>query len=321
MGLAIRTGGRRIRGNALREGDTWALNSRSARGTLRLVSPMRIWCGLSVCLLTLVSCQVPSSVSRNSASPLSADVKIAPPPLIAGLESPTWGLAPPLPDRPGGWTVPLRDTYTRVRTGRRVVAITFDDGPHPENTPRLLDMLKQRKIKATFYVVGDMVKYNPQILRRIIAEGHEIGNHTVRHDTLSRMSDEALLAELRAAHEQIVEACGVAPMTMRPPGGAIKKDQKDLVLRELGYPTILWSVDPEDWKRPGPAVVTSRLVNGAGPGGILLVHDLHKPTVDAMPSTLDQLLAMGYEFVTVTELIALDEPEPEKPKDPEPKRP
>ncbi len=264
----------------------------------------------------LVSCQVPSSVSRRAASPLPGEIKVSLPPLVAGLEAPTWGQAPPPAPQPEGWTVPVRDTYTQVRTSRKVVAITFDDGPHGENTPRLLDMLKARNIKATFYVVGNMVKYNPHLLARMIAEGHEIGNHTVKHNMLDRMSDEALLAELRAAHDQIVEACGVAPRTMRPPGGAIKKDQKALMLRELGYPTIMWSVDPLDWKRPGPSVVASRLINGAAPGGILLVHDLHKPTVDAMPETFDRLLAMGYEFVTVTELIALDEPEPE----PEPKK-
>ncbi|MBL9160472.1 MAG: polysaccharide deacetylase family protein [Verrucomicrobiales bacterium] len=261
-------------------------------------------------LLLLTSCQVPSSVSRQAASPLlTGEVKVSPPPLFAGLDAPTWGVAPPKEETPPapGWTGPVDDTYTRVKTSRKVIAITFDDGPHPENTPRLLDMLKERKVKATFYVVGDMVKYSPDLLKRMVDEGHEIGNHTVSHGTLSRMSDEALLSELRAAHNQIIEACGVAPISMRPPGGAIKKDQKELMLRELGYPTILWSVDPEDWKRPGPAVVTSRLVNGASPGGILLVHDLHKPTVDAMPGTLDQLLAMGYEFLTISELIKLDE--------------
>ncbi len=272
---------------------------------------MRFSLGLLFSLLALTSCQVPSSVSKNAASPLPGELKVALPPLIAGLEAPTWGQALPEAPKGEGPQVPLRDTYTRVRTSRKVIAITFDDGPHPENTPRLLDMLKERKVKATFYVVGNMVKYNPQILKRMVEEGHEIGNHTVTHGTLSRMSDESLLAELKNAHDQIVEASGVAPVSMRPPGGAIKKDQKAFVLEELGYPTILWSVDPEDWKRPGPAVVTSRLVNGASPGGILLVHDLHKPTVDAMPDTLDQLLAMGYEFVTISELIALEEPEPE----------
>lgn len=259
-------------------------------------------------LFFLSACQVPSSISKSTATmPLGSELKVALPPLIVGLEAPTWEDVQPVEENAPGWSKPVNDTYTRVSTGRKVVAITFDDGPHPENTPRLLDMLKERRIKATFYVVGNMVKYSPQLIRRMIAEGHEIGNHTVTHGNLARMSDDALRKELQAAHDQIIAETGVTPRTMRPPGGAIKKSQKELMLREFGYPTILWSADPEDWKRPGPAVVTSRLVNGASPGGILLVHDLHKPTVDAMPSTLDQLLAQGYEFVTVTELIELDE--------------
>ncbi len=264
-------------------------------------------------VLLLTSCQVPSTVSRGPSLLPGGEFRVTLPPLIVGLENPTWGSVEK-PKDSSGWSREIDDTYTRVKTSRKVIAITFDDGPHPENTPRLLDMLKEREIKATFYVVGNMVKYNPQLLRRMIEEGHEIGNHTVSHGNLARMSDEALLAELRAAHDQIMNETGVVPRTMRPPGGAIKSEQKKLMMEKLGYPTILWSVDPEDWKRPGPAVVTSRLVSGAAPGGILLVHDLHKPTVDAMPSTFDQLLEQGYEFVTVTELIELDEtvkePEP-----------
>jgi peptidoglycan/xylan/chitin deacetylase (PgdA/CDA1 family) len=170
-------------------------------------------------------------------------------------------------------------------------------------------MLKKRKIKATFYVVGDMMKntYAPPIMRRMVAEGHEVGNHTVTHANLSRQSDVGLRKELQVAHDMILEMTGVAPRTMRPPGGAIKNDQKKLMLKEFGYPTIMWSVDPEDWKKPGVSVVTSRLLNGVKPGGILLVHDLHKSSVDAMPATLDALLSRGYKFVTVTELIMMDE--------------
>ena len=258
-------------------------------------------------LLWLTSCQVPSSLSKASSALPVSEIKISLPPLIVGLEGPTWGEVETDEVDPSGWSRAIDDTYTQVSTSRKVIAMTYDDGPHPENTPRLLDMLKERKIKATFYVVGSMVKYSPELLRRMIAEGHEIGNHTVEHGNLARMSDEALVKELRSAHDLIIAETGVIPRTMRPPGGAIKKDQKKLIMEELGYPTILWSVDPQDWKRPGVDVVTSRLVNGASPGGILLVHDLHKPTVDAMPSTLDQLLAQGYEFVTVSELIELDE--------------
>lgn len=262
-------------------------------------------------LFALSSCQVPSSISLEP-SPHSGGTGAGKfkKTILAGLEAPTWGelkLESTIP----GWDIPVDDTYTRVSTSQKVIAITFDDGPHGVNTPRLLDMLKERKVKATFFVVGDMIKGNPSsapgLLRRMVAEGHEIGNHTVTHGTLSRMSDDALRSELTRAHDMILKETGVAPRSMRPPGGAIKSDQKKLMLQEFGYPTILWSVDPEDWKRPGPSVVTSRLLKGASPGGILLVHDLHAPTVDAMPSTLDQLLAQGYRFVTISELIALDE--------------
>ncbi|MEQ1841710.1 MAG: polysaccharide deacetylase family protein, partial [Verrucomicrobiales bacterium] len=159
---------------------------------------------------------------------------------------------------------------------------------------------------ATFYVVATNAKRYPEIMRRIIAEGHEIGNHTVTHGNLSKMSDAQVRQELTASHQAIVAATGVAPKTMRPPYGAITSAQKTWIRREFGYPAILWSVDPEDWKKPGPSVVTSRLVSGAAPGGILLVHDIHAPSIDAMPATLDQLLGKGFQFVTVTQLIAMD---------------
>lgn len=186
------------------------------------------------------------------------------------------------------------------------IALTFDDGPHPTNTPRLLDLLRQRNVKATFYVIATNVKRYPDIMRRMVAEGHEVANHTVTHGNLAKMSDEGVRQELRGCHEAIIAATGVAPKTMRPPYGAITSAQKSWIRREFGYPTILWSVDPEDWKKPGSSVVTSRLVSGATPGGILLAHDIHAPTIDAMPSTVDQLLGKGIQFVTVTQLIAMD---------------
>jgi len=266
---------------------------------------MRIAILSVVVALTLVSCQKPASISM-AVSPVSTPPKLAPMKTLAvGLEGPTWEAT----KKAAAESVMLNidDTYTQIQTSQPVIAMTFDDGPHPQNTPRLLDMLKERGIRATFYVVGDMVRYNPQLLRRMIAEGHEIGNHTVSHGTLSRMNDAALKDELLRAHQQILSATGVPPRSMRPPGGAITKSQKQLMLREFGYPTILWSCDPKDWQRPGVDVVTQRLLDGASPGGILLAHDLHAPTVDAMPRTLDGLIAKGYRFVTISQLIAMDE--------------
>ncbi len=209
-------------------------------------------------------------------------------------------------DEPLPTSIGTKDSYSRVDTSLPFLALTFDDGPHPQHTPRLLDILKQRNVKATFYVVAPNVKRYPEIMRRIIAEGHEIGNHTVTHGNLTKMSEAAVKRELTTTHYAIVAATGVAPRTMRPPYGAITSAQKSWIRRDLGYPTILWSVDPEDWKKPGSSVVTSRLVSGASPGGILLVHDIHSASVDAIPAAVDQLLARGFQFVTVTQLIAMD---------------
>ncbi len=203
-------------------------------------------------------------------------------------------------------SVGTKNSYSKVNTSLPFIALTFDDGPHATNTPRLLDMLKERNVKATFYVVATNVKRYPEIMRRIVAEGHEIGNHTVTHGNLTKMSPDEVRSELSRSREAIMAATGIAPRTMRPPYGAITSDQKDWIRREFGYPAILWSVDPEDWKKPGASVVAQRLVSGAAPGGILLVHDIHSSTIDAMPSALDQLLAKGLQFVTVTQLIAMD---------------
>lgn len=185
------------------------------------------------------------------------------------------------------------------------VAITFDDGPHPQNTPRLLDMLRVRNIKATFYVIGRSVNLYPQVVRRTVAEGHEIGNHSHTHRLLSKLGDGELRGEMANCRDAVGRAAGVQPRTMRPPYGGLLQRQRELIYGEFGYPTILWSCDPLDWKRPGAGVVSSRILAGTSAGGIVLAHDLHAQTVDAMPATLDGLLRRGFKFVTVSQLLAL----------------
>lgn len=199
-----------------------------------------------------------------------------------------------------------RISYSSVRTDQMVLAMTFDDGPHPTNTPRLLDILKQRNIKATFFLIGRSAKTHPQIVRRIIEEGHEIGNHTWSHASLTSRSDEQIRKELQMTEDALVAAAGYRPHIIRPPYGAINARIKQLMFSDFGYATIMWSVDPQDWRRPGVSVVTSRLVNGAHKGAILLAHDIHAPTIEAMPATLDQLLTKGYQFVTVSQLMNLE---------------
>jgi len=219
-----------------------------------------------------------------------------------------------MPPRPG-WirllpsaarTTTPRPTYFCVPVSEPYLAMTFDDGPHPSNAPRLLDMLKQRNIKATFFVVGTNSRPMPGPSSvAIAAEGHEIANHTWTHANITTLSTDALRRELKDSSAAIVTATGTAPTLFRPPYGATSANIKALIKSEFGFPTITWSVDPEDWKRPGVSVVTERLVSGARPGAILLAHDIHKPTIDAMPATFDRLLAKGFKFVTVSQLIAL----------------
>lgn len=252
--------------------------------------------------LLLASCQTPAgNRKRAGRNPLA--VAEGPGANTAGLDRPTWNQA-------GSQNLPTavgtRDTYNRVGTNLPFVALTYDDGPHPSHTPRLLDMLKARNVKATFYVIESNCKRHPDILRRMLAEGHEIGNHSATHPNLARLSADQVRRELRVTHETITSTTGVAPRTMRPPYGALTTAQRSWVRQEFGYPTIMWSVDPEDWRRPGASVVTNRVVSGASPGGILLLHDIHASTIDASPGIMDQLLAKGYQFVTVSQLIAMD---------------
>lgn len=227
----------------------------------------------------------------------------------AGYRSPSLfgsGLRNPDINLPSDFPADIGISHRRGRTSLPYIAITFDDGPHPENTPRLLDMLRERNIKATFYVIGRSVDMYPQIVRRMVAEGHEIGNHTWTHRNLTSLSNSSIRTEMDRTRDVIISACGVTPRTMRPPYGALRESQRAWIFKEYGYPTIMWSVDPKDWQRPGVSVVTSRILDNTRNGSIVLVHDLHKPTVDAMPETLDGLLRRGFQFVTVSQMLTLD---------------
>jgi peptidoglycan/xylan/chitin deacetylase (PgdA/CDA1 family) len=212
----------------------------------------------------------------------------------------------PSPEASTGASKPA--TWFSVNVDGPYIAMTFDDGPSPETTPRLLDILKQRNIKATFFMIGQNAERNPTIVKRILAEGHEIGNHSWTHPQLSKLSDDRVTEEINKTQNAIKDASGYTPVLMRPPYGAITARQKDWVEKQFGLSVIIWSVDPFDWKRPGASVIEQRILAGARPGAIVLSHDIHKQTVDAMPATLDALAAKGFKFVTVSQLIAMNKP-------------
>ncbi len=194
-------------------------------------------------------------------------------------------------------------TITAIRTRQSIVGMTFDDGPHPKLTPWLLDMLKERGLKATFYLIGNRVVTWPAIARRIAEEGHEIGNHSWSHPFLSRYSDAAVLREIDQTTRAIFDVTGRAPVTFRPPYGAFTRRQRLMLYQNRKLPTILWSVDPQDWRRPGASVVARRILAGSRPGSIILSHDIQSGTVRAMPSTFDGLSGKGLGFATMSQMM------------------
>ena len=181
------------------------------------------------------------------------------------------------------------------------IALTFDDGPSASWTPVLLDVLKERSVKATFFLIGTNVEKgdNAEIVRRMKEEGHLIGNHTYHHVEITRVSDETAMKEILMTNEVIQNITGEPVEYMRPPFGAWQK-----VLEErLHVFPVLWTVDPLDWTTENADEIVNKVVTEAGENDIILLHDCYKSSVEAALRIIDLLQAEGYEFVTVDELI------------------
>ncbi len=183
----------------------------------------------------------------------------------------------------------------------KCVALTFDDGPG-EYTGIVLDNLAEHHASATFFLVGQMItKETEGYVRRMVSEGHELGNHSWDHPDLTTLSPGALRHQLVRTQEIVERVSGVRMRVMRPPYGATDK-RVTAETRRIGLAQILWSVDTFDWRDHKPALVAERS-GRARPGGIVLMHDIHKTTVEALPRLLDRLDRKGYTYVTVSELF------------------
>jgi peptidoglycan/xylan/chitin deacetylase (PgdA/CDA1 family) len=224
--------------------------------------------------------------------------------------------AAPTAEAPPKTAAPLKVSYSSCTVEGQYLAMTFDDGPHPQHTPRLLDMLKQRGIKATFFLVGQNAAQYPEILKRMAAEGHELANHSYTHPMLNPLGEGGIREQLDKTHQAVLGATGITMKLLRPPYGALTETMRRWTYQTFGYRTILWDVDPLDWKVRDAGRVQSEILGHARSGSIVLAHDIHKSTVDAMPETLDALAAKGFKFVTVSELIAMDKPGAPKPAAP-----
>ena len=185
---------------------------------------------------------------------------------------------------------------------KKEIALTFDDGPHPQFTPRLLAILKEYDVKATFFLVGEKAEEAPYLVKAEAAEGHCIGNHTYHHVNLTKIPSEYVATEIKACGEVLEKITGQAPHLFRPPGGDFNAEVA-LVPSTLGYAMVLWTDDPGDYASPGSQVILERTLKHATNGGIILLHDGIPQTMDILPQLITTLRAEGYQFVTIDEMM------------------
>ena len=183
----------------------------------------------------------------------------------------------------------------------KTIALTFDDGPGPY-TAHLLDILDQYGAKATFFLIGSKVSGQASVVRSIQARGHQLGNHSWSHPELSKLSVDQIAGEIDRTNEAIRQATGVKPSILRPPYGAFNRAVLEQ-FRQRGMSAVVWSVDTRDWADRNSEIVCSRAVAGARNGAVILMHDIHPTSVNAVPCILDSLKQQGYSFVTVQNLI------------------
>ncbi len=196
-------------------------------------------------------------------------------------------------------------SVVHIKTEEAVVALTFDDGPHPRYTPRVLDVLAKYGVKATFFEVGVNVERYPKVARAVAEAGHEIGNHTFHHKHIASLDERGLYNEVEACNQAIFEATGVRPTLYRPPEGVLG-DSRYAQLTSMGFRQILWNVDTLDWRGTNAIDIVSKLMQVRG-GDIVLFHDYvvgDLASDTALDTCLAVLQARGMRFVTVTELLS-----------------
>ncbi len=182
---------------------------------------------------------------------------------------------------------------------KKVIALTFDDGPNPKTTPKVLKILKDNGIKGTFFMVGYEVKANPSLAKSVVDNGNEVGTHTYDHPNLATLSPVAALQEVNSAADAMYNAIGTLPTMLRPPYGAVNAAHDG----NIPLPSIQWAVDSEDWKVHSPGPIITRINSSVYAGSIILMHDIHPQSVAALPQVIKSLKAKGYSFVTVSELL------------------
>ena len=216
-------------------------------------------------------------------------------------------IAHAVPEEPVAKPLPRKEAadeafLTRGRVDGTAIGLTFDDGPVPGVTERILDVLARHELTATFFMIGERVAAAPDLARRILAEGHELGHHTYTHRKLSELSDTAVEEELDQTNALFQEVLGLHAKWFRPPYGVLRPDQARRV-RERGMKVVLFSLDSEDWRDTSAASVSERILTHLHPGAIVLCHDV-AATADGLDATLQQLQsATRFTPITIGEMV------------------
>ena len=197
------------------------------------------------------------------------------------------------------------EVFYRIETNDKKIALTFDDGPHPRITKKILDILDSYGVTATFFVIGQNVVNYPEAMELIANSGCEIGNHTYSHKRFGGMSREQMKGEFEMCRKTLYDDFGVEPTVMRPPEGFCS-NELCLVSEEMDYDVILWSIDTLDWARTPTSLIVDKVLKNVKGGDIILMHDYTSGgchTCEALGIIIPALIERGFEFVTVSELI------------------
>lgn len=199
-----------------------------------------------------------------------------------------------------------RPRLVKLLSNSKKVVLTFDDGPHPKTTPKVLEILRKRNIKAIFFVLGLQAEKYPELLKQIHAEGHEIGNHSYNHKNLAQLSEEQLKLQIEKTNSIIEKITGQKPEFLRPPYGAMNKQVIRAAMNEK-MNILLWTIDPKDWQSKNEASIMRNLdkqlgLNGNLRGGAVLLHDIYPATVRALDPFLDKLATNDYQIASIHSL-------------------
>ncbi|SDO12146.1 polysaccharide deacetylase family sporulation protein PdaB [Paenibacillus sp. yr247] len=205
-------------------------------------------------------------------------------------------------------SAPSSEVISKIETDHKWIAITFDDGPNPVYTPQILDLLSQYQAKATFFVLGKRVQMYPTIAIREVNEGHEIANHTFDHHFLKNYPARKIIDEIRQTQELIFDLTEQMPHVFRPPGGFYNEELLNS-MKEDKLTVVIWSwyQDTKDWRKPGVNKIVNQVISNVHNGDIILFHDLEgdcSQTVESLKIILPELQRQGYQFLTVSDLIA-----------------